>query len=260
MLGWAGESLDQASEVSKAFVEGIGGPGQYYLYRPDLHVGFILEFARKLKLLAPDGRREVLSDHRRLRELVDQDVPDGAVSMRHVLLHLLEPEAYERIASDGHKRAIASTFAGFLPPDPLEDIDERLLLIRGRSAELLASEVPPDQLDFYRPPLQGVWGASGADGVPELEAVEIKKQIVLYGPPGRARRTKRRSWLPSRSHPCRPLVGRIHLFRAPGRAPEARSRYFGFDACSFIPRTHTRNSSAACGFVRADHIRERLPA
>ena len=42
-------------------------------------------------------------------------------------------------------------------------------------------------VDFYHPPLHGVWESSGGgegDGTTDLETLLWKKQIVLYGPPG----------------------------------------------------------------------------
>ena len=81
---------------------------------------------------------------------------EATPAMRHVLLHLLHPDSFERIASGAHKRSIASTYAGFLK-DGEADLDEQLLTIRTRLEELL--DRPRAQVDFYDPPLEGTWGA-----------------------------------------------------------------------------------------------------
>jgi hypothetical protein len=49
VLGWANDQLPQDSEVWKALGEqGIGHPGQYFLLRPDVQLGFVLDFAIRL--------------------------------------------------------------------------------------------------------------------------------------------------------------------------------------------------------------------
>jgi 5-methylcytosine-specific restriction protein B len=102
--------------------------------------------------------------------------------MRHVLLHLLQPDSFERIASGPHKQSIATTYAGFVE-DGDADLDERLLTIRERLEELLGK--PREQVDFYEPPLEGTWGADrGGDGTDPLDALELQKQLVIFGPPG----------------------------------------------------------------------------
>jgi 5-methylcytosine-specific restriction protein B len=102
--------------------------------------------------------------------------------MRHVLLHLLHPDSFERITSGPHKQSIARTYAG-LAEDPGADVDQQLLAIRRRLEELLKK--PPGQVDFYRPPLEGTWGAGrSGDGTPLIDALELQKQLVIFGPPG----------------------------------------------------------------------------
>jgi 5-methylcytosine-specific restriction enzyme B len=102
--------------------------------------------------------------------------------MRHVLLHLLQPDHFERIASGPHKQSIASTYAGFLE-DGEADLDEQLLTIRERLEELLKK--PREQVDFYERPLEGTWGAGrSGDGTDPLDALELQKQLVIFGPPG----------------------------------------------------------------------------
>jgi len=109
----------------------------------------------------------------------DEETTPG---MRHVLLHLLQPNYFERIASGAHKQSIASTYEGFVA-DGEADLDERLLEIRERLEALLKR--PREQVDFYEAPLEGTWGADRAgDGTTALDALELQKQLVIFGPPG----------------------------------------------------------------------------
>jgi 5-methylcytosine-specific restriction enzyme B len=112
ILNCAGETLNTDSEVSRAFGEdGIGHPDQYFLLRPDAQIGFLLDFTHRLKREAVEQRRATLSDPWRLRDFVDRSAEDGVPGMRHIILHLLQPDAFERIST-------ASTSKASSPPTP----------------------------------------------------------------------------------------------------------------------------------------------
>src|SRR5262249_31665789 len=147
VLAGCSETLPQDGVVWRALGEhGIGHPGQYFLLRPDVQLAYIVDFARRLKQLARDERPAVLSDPWRLRDFADQDADEGAASMRHILLHLLHPENFERISSGEHKRNIITAF-GKLVPDGVVGDDEALLAIRERLQELLG--LPSEKVDYY---------------------------------------------------------------------------------------------------------------
>ena len=98
-----------------------------------------------------------------------------------MLLYLLFPDHFERIASSSHKRRIIKSFSGLVSTE-LEDEDRAILSIRGELEKLL----PSQQLDFYWPPLREAWydDSEGASEGAPLEVIQHKKQIVLFGPPG----------------------------------------------------------------------------
>lgn len=182
ILGWADESLPEDGEVWRALGEnGIGHPGQYFLYRPDTQLGFLMDLARRLKEKDETERREIVSGPWKFQEFADAGLNDGATGMRHILLHLLYPESFERISSGEHKHAIISTYSGLLADQDLSG-DRALLAIRERLQDLLG--LPPEKVDFYEPPLYGTWGTGSADGSDLVGALELKKQVVLFGPPG----------------------------------------------------------------------------
>ena len=182
VLSWADEELAEDSGFRRAFAEGIAHPGQYYLLRMELQIGFIVDFARRLKEQSAEKRQEILGDPWRLRDFMDATDNETTLAMRHVLLHLLHPDTFERIASGPHKQSIARTYAG-LVEDGEADLDEQLLTIRERLETLLHK--PRSQVDFYEPPLAGTWGADrAADGTDAIDALELQKQLVIFGPPG----------------------------------------------------------------------------
>lgn len=183
VLGWADKALPEDGEVWQALGEqGIGHPGQYFLLRPDVQLGFVLDLAIRLKEKPDTERREILSDPWRLRDFADEADEHGAAGMRHIVLHLLQPNYFERISSGEHKQSIASTY-GDLVDGEVEDVDERLLKIREQLEELLHK--PSEEIDFYSEPLAGTWGGRNGDGdANAVDGLELKKQLVLFGPPG----------------------------------------------------------------------------
>jgi 5-methylcytosine-specific restriction protein B len=182
VASWKKLTVTGAGEVFPKLLEGIGGTGQAYNTRRPFELAFIAKVATRLLAQSSTDRHAILADHVRFRELVDEVQDEDRLQSRHTLLHLLYPDQYERIASVGHKGRIAEAFrdvidAGDLP----EDMDDRIYAIRLKLHELL----PNKNLDFYDEPLCSCWyEATESDDLSPLQALEIKKQIVFFGPPG----------------------------------------------------------------------------
>lgn len=171
--------------------EGIGNPGSGYNIRRDLQVGYLLDFVRRWKALPEDEQRRLLDDPWALRDFADEPGDEMPVrEMRHILLHLLRPDEFERMSSRTHKAQIVEAFRKeFLDEDAgaPDDLDEQLLQIRRKLEELNAQpSAPGGVLDFYHPPLRGIWdpGSQAGEGASDLELLLYKKQLVFYGPPG----------------------------------------------------------------------------
>jgi 5-methylcytosine-specific restriction enzyme B len=199
ILSWRDDTLDENSELARAMDPGIGNPGQYFNNGRPFLVMYVVAFGRRLKALDEEGRRELLSDPWRFKSwLVEED--GGEQMMRHILLHLLFPDEFERIASGTHKYRIRDRLIGLVEPDEAadrgggdtdEDIDRQLLAIRNKIAELMPDGQDPDgHIDFYHSPLSEAWDPGDLDesdagvGISNLDALEFKRQVVLYGPPG----------------------------------------------------------------------------
>ncbi len=181
VLGWAGESLPDGLVLS-AFGQGIGSGGQGYNTRRPFEIAFLIEFAIAWKRLPEADRAAAAKDPWQFMEVVDS--LDGAETrqIRHMLLHLVFPDDFERIASRDHKRRVAAAFAPVLDAVEHEETDRRLFEIRKRLEVLLGRK----NFDFYWSPLSEVWNdvGDGGDGVAPMEALRHKRQLVLYGPPG----------------------------------------------------------------------------
>jgi 5-methylcytosine-specific restriction protein B len=200
VLAFKGDDLAADSDVAKAMDGGIGGPGQgYNSYRPFLLM-YLVRFARALKALDSSQRADLVAagaDPWAFREWLDSVVPDpkeGAQTMRNILLHLLFPDSFERIAVPEDKAQIVNALGALVEGlDEDEDLDRALFAIRGRLEELM-----PDgqrsiggEIDFYYTPLRESWDPDEARGerrsdrgLSSLAALQYKQQVVLYGPPG----------------------------------------------------------------------------
>lgn len=182
VLGWAGDNLPENHLVSLAFEHGIGSGGQGYNTRRPFEIAFLIEFAKAWKALPTEQQKAAANDPWKFQELIDGTEDAESKQLRHMLLHLLFPDSFERIASGNHKRRVIAAFTG-LVQDEHEDEDRQLLAIR----QGLEALMPGKTLDFYWSPLEAAWYDSSegglADGAP-LEIIQHKKQVVLYGPPG----------------------------------------------------------------------------
>lgn len=181
VLGWSGDSLPESHFVSTAFSNGIGSGGQGYNTRRPFEIAFLINLAIAWKKLSPEHQANVVQDPWLFQEFADSIEDAESRQLRHMLLYLLFPDHFERIASGNHKRRIIKAFAGLVESES-EDDDREILSIRSALEELL----PNQELDFYWPPLVGAWyddSEGDAEGAP-LEIIQHKRQIVLYGPPG----------------------------------------------------------------------------
>lgn len=181
VLGWAGDNLPESHPVSAAFSNGIGSGGQGYNTRRPFEIAFLIDLIIAWKQSPADRQAMVAADPWLFQEFVDRIEDAESKQLRHMLLYLLFPDHFERIASSNHKRRIIKAFSGLVKSEP-ENEDRAILAIRDELEKLL----PSQQLDFYSSPLREAWyddSEGASEGVP-LEAIQHKKQIVLFGPPG----------------------------------------------------------------------------
>ena len=143
--------------LERAYSIKVGSPGPQYLMGQPSQIAFFLDFARGV-LSGPVDPSDPTAC-KRLADEVRQRVQKGSEA-RHVLLHLLFPEQFERIASEGQKRQIVEAF-----PDlagGAADLDDALANIR----RALADTFGRADLDFYDEDIERRWqpGKAGKDG------------------------------------------------------------------------------------------------
>ncbi|RZL23522.1 MAG: AAA family ATPase [Rhodococcus sp. (in: high G+C Gram-positive bacteria)] len=175
------------SRAYQALQSSIANPGQYYNTRQDIHVGYLMDLALRLKQKSPEGRAALLHDNPwGFAQFADAGERQSD-SMRHIVCHLLYPEHFERIASNQHKELVLKAFGELDTSDPDASQDEKLYSIR-RTLKKHLPDWDEGRRDYYSSDLEPIWRPVTKSGDnealnPEF-ALEFKKQIVFYGPPG----------------------------------------------------------------------------
>lgn len=200
VLAFCGDALEPSGVLWEGMSGGIGGPGQgFNSFRPFLLM-YLVRFAEQIKQLDADERAALLQGADpdtawAFKEWLDAHLgepKEGAQTMRNILLHLLFPDSFERIAVDEDKAQVVAKLGGIVE-DLNQDFDLALFQIRTRLADLLpgGTQGCDGQTDFYYSPLREAWdpedsrrGRQSVRHQSHLTALEFKKQVVLYGPPG----------------------------------------------------------------------------
>jgi 5-methylcytosine-specific restriction protein B len=144
--------LPPASDsLRAAFAEGVGHPGMYYQTGRPWQVAFYLAFARLVKERGVDSL-----DKAEMKMICDEllGMQEGASAARNIILHLLFPNDFERIASRDHKRRIVDAFRR--DRDLSLDVDDALKQIR----EGLKVEYDRGDVDFYDSDIRPRWDLS----------------------------------------------------------------------------------------------------
>lgn len=138
---WSGNALDASDDLLvDVFRQGIGSAGTAFMTGRWRELVFLIRWAQAIKALAPADRTAVLADPWRTAELTATVSEAGQRQMRHIVLHLLFPDAFEPIASGGNRRQILAAFQPEIaeagpPAVPYSDdattrADQQLLQIR----------------------------------------------------------------------------------------------------------------------------------
>lgn len=109
-------------------------------------------------------------------------LPKGQLALTNILIYTNNPDIYERIASNTHKNNIIVSFSGLLNDEEKNALnaDEKIFAIRQKLGEYTR----PD-FDFYDPKYSKIWNYSlTEEGFSEIQGLQYKKAIILYGPPG----------------------------------------------------------------------------
>ena len=195
-------SLDN-KYLSDDTLVGLGFPGAAYNAQRWRELGFLILLVRDFKNLTSDQRKTLISDPWKFAEWLSSLPNSGQRQLPHILLHLLFPDVFERIASSRDKRSILASFANMDATQTVNEleIDKAILDIRKRLEREHGSE-----FDFYQPGIKEKWKPV-PDTPAEIEdkhsgqRVWIEKTIVA-GRPDRLEGPHRLGaalWSPQRS-------------------------------------------------------------
>lgn len=109
-------------------------------------------------------------------------LPKSKLALTNILTYTSNPDNYERIASETHKNQIIVSFNGLLSDEEKKNLnaDEKIYAIRQK----LGQYTRPD-FDFYEHQYSKIWNYSlTEEGFSEVQGLQYKKAIILYGPPG----------------------------------------------------------------------------
>jgi MoxR-like ATPase len=138
-----------ADHGSAGWMPSLMNPGQFYLTQIPHQISFYLDFAREVIENEIDTTK--VEECKRIASSVQKVSIWGQQrncnSARHILLHLLFPDLFERMAADDHKRNIIRAFAAMTAG--ATDPDDAILNIR-KSLEV--GEFAGKWVDFYGVP------------------------------------------------------------------------------------------------------------
>jgi 5-methylcytosine-specific restriction protein B len=124
------------------------------------------------------------SEDYKIPQSFKETLPEDKLSVTNILPYNGNPDKYERIASGSHKNQLYNSFKGLLSEEQRNDdslnLDQKIYAIR----EVLGELTSPD-FDFYDKKFLKIWNYSlSEEGFDEVQGLQYKKAIILYGPPG----------------------------------------------------------------------------
>jgi 5-methylcytosine-specific restriction protein B len=196
-------NIPDAELNQNVYPRGFGSAGQWHTNNKYYEISFILVVIRFIKTKINNGeistndettkwieniclfhKYDTVIDGYELPQEFIASLPDKKLAVTNILTYAGNPDAYERIASDAHKNQLYQSFKGLLNDDVKDsdtlNLDQKILEIRNELSELTSSD-----FDFYESKFKKVWNYSlSEEGFDEVQGLQYKKAIILYGPPG----------------------------------------------------------------------------
>lgn len=157
---WSGEPLPDRLELTgEVLNDGIGHPGTAFnTHRWREFLWFILAMTKWFDL-AVGARRDLLADPWDFAEWVESTPQSSGRQMRHIILHLLFPDTFERMSTASHKRQLVTRLGSVVGIGPEEidkadrvKLDKQIFAIR----RALARE-HGEGFDFYQSEVRKKW-------------------------------------------------------------------------------------------------------
>jgi hypothetical protein len=166
---WSGEELSEDNMLLRLAMErDIGFPGTAYNTHRPRELAYLIQLVVAWKQLEEEARERLIKDPWAFGTWIDNVEGSDNRLLRHILLYLIFPDYYERIASRKHKRRLIAAFANVLgnyvkderlKEDSQTAIDHKIYHIRLQ----MEAQHTGRKLDFYLPPLSEKWQGGDAD-------------------------------------------------------------------------------------------------
>ena len=177
-LGWSPFPVTIPPEFADVFQDGFVGVGPGRGLIP-FWAGTLIESLEQWKKLDPDDWEQLLNDPWRFKKflfgrsfesLLLKPTPNKGQAQRHLLLHILFPDTFERIlARDKGSICKAKAFAPFIE-SPGADVDRKIQQIRRTIEGKLGKD-----FDFYDPDIVKYW--KPPKGVPAVEVFDAGEKV-----------------------------------------------------------------------------------
>lgn len=159
---WSGSELPDNHDAFKALGEGIGSGGIGYNNFRWLELVFFIKWMQAWKELNEAARNELLANPFGFAAWLDAIPGADKRQLRHMVLHLLFPDTFERVSSGENKRLIERAYRDRLSATDLtqEELEPSLL---GQDRRLhrirmvLKATLTEGHVDFYESPFVEVW-------------------------------------------------------------------------------------------------------
>ena len=176
---WAPLPDSAAAYLSDSVLSGIGSAGAGFNNHRWREFSFAINFLDAFKRLDAPGRSLILRDSWQFAEWLE-GVPDArARQLRHMILYLLFPDDFERIFSQGDRRAIAVALSGLstqaINAQRPYELDRTLRRLRSE----LETKYGTTELDYYVPPLRAQWlPVDFAEATRDITAVHVHEALA----------------------------------------------------------------------------------
>ncbi len=151
VLGWARRDAPLPERLDKALDSGICNPGPDFGIRRHVHLRLIARLAEWLKDQTEDQRVVILDDSWKFKQSVMVLTNSQSYIQAAALLHLVDPDTFERVLPRKQKELIAEAFVDQLD-ERSNDLDRELVQIRR------GLEVEKDRdIDFFDTDIRSVW-------------------------------------------------------------------------------------------------------
>ena len=161
---WSGLSAPSPSIVEIAYEPGIGFPGTAFNTQRWRELNFLLLLVIEFKKLEISERKRLLAEPWSFADWLETVDDSDKRQMRHILLHLLFPDHFERIATLSHKQKIVSALTD---SEQIEIPDFNADFTLSKRAKLdwdlqaikshFSQKTGRNDLDFYDAPLASLW-------------------------------------------------------------------------------------------------------